>query len=62
MKTVTKKVKSLNKLDKIYKTFMANDRLWKKNAKITVSCQLNPPMVEIVDERHEITTRYVVVK
>lgn len=62
MRTVTRKVKSISRLNKIYETLMNNDRLWKRKAGITMSCQLNPPMVEVIDERHEITTRYVVVK
>lgn len=62
MRTVTRKVKSISRLNKIYETLMNNDRLWKRKAGITMSCQLNPPMVEVIDERHEITTRYIVVK
>ena len=62
MRTVTRKVKSISRLNKIYETLMNNDRLWKRKAGITMSCQLNPPIVEVIDERHEITTRYIVVK
>ena len=54
MKTIIKKVESIKKMD--------NDKVWKRKAGITMTCQLNPPILEIVDERHEITTRYIVVK
>ena len=62
MKTIIKKVESIKKLNKIYESFMDNDKVWKRKAGITMTCQLNPPILEIVDERHEITTRYIVVK
>lgn len=62
MKTIIKKVESIKRLNKIYESFMDNDKVWKRKAGITMTCQLNPPILEIVDERHNVTTRYVVVK
>lgn len=62
MKTITKKVESIKRLNKIYESFIDNDKVWKRKAGITMTCQLNPPILEIVDERHNVTTRYVVVK
>lgn len=62
MKTITKKVESIKRLNKIYESFMNNDSIWKRKAGITMTCQLNPPILEIVDEKHNVTTRYVVVK
>lgn len=62
MRTITKKVESIKRLNKIYESFMGNDKVWKRKAGITMTCQLNPPILEIVDERHNVTTRYVVVK
>lgn len=62
MRTIIKKVESIKRLNKIYESFMDNDKVWKRKAGITMTCQLNPPILEIVDERHNVTTRYVVVK
>ena len=62
MKTIIKKVESIKRLNKIYESFMNNDNIWKRKAGITMTCQLNPPILEIVDEKHNVTTRYVVVK
>lgn len=62
MRTIIKKVESIKRLNKIYESFMDNDKVWKRKAGITMTCQLNPPILEIVDERHDVKTRYVVVK